>query len=249
MALPLIRSALLSQFPGLVHGMTTAQSSDLTRHDRFSTRVFSDTAPSSLTEECLMLLDAVDWPHDEVAAMEQVHGDRITYVEGPGVQPETDGVWTDRANLLLAVRTADCAPILMYAPRSGAMAAVHAGWKGTAEGIVATAAQAILETADLQPEDLFVWIGPSARSCCYTIGTDLVPRFPESALVHAPDGTTRLDLAAANAAQLRDLEIPVRNIDIEPLCTICHPGLLHSHRRDGELAGRMVAVIGLLEQD
>lgn len=160
--------------------------------------------------------------------------------------PEADIAVTDDSSVALSVRAADCVPVLMADRRTGAVAAVHAGGKGTAAGAAMVAVRALMSKYGSQPEDIIAAVGPSIGPCHYQVGRELIDQF--SAHADAPawftrDGQPRLDLWRATRDQLARAHVPSTQIHVCALCTFDHPALFHSYRRDGKHAGRLVAAI------
>ncbi len=169
-------------------------------------------------------------------------------------RPRADIVMTNDPSLAVAVQVADCVPLLLADPVSGAVAAVHAGWRGTAAGVVGRAVRAMASHFGTRPADLSAAIGPSIGPCCYQVGGDVIEAFraagfPERQVgewFRAEAGMTgkyRLDVPKANIDQLRDAGLESANIAACGLCTACHPSLFHSYRRDGAGTGRLAGVI------
>ena len=156
-------------------------------------------------------------------------------------------------NILLAVKTADCVPLLIGDPRTGAFAAVHAGWRGTLGSIVVQALDCLADKHSVLPEDLRVAIGPAAGACCYEVGSEVIAAFrgsfPDSDMLFTPtrEGHARIDLLKANRNQLISRGVDGKRIHISPLCTMCRTDLFFSYRREKSLhgrVGRLMAVIG-----
>ena len=149
-------------------------------------------------------------------------------------------------SLALSVRSADCVPILLADRRTGAVAAVHAGWKGTAAGAALVAVQALASRYGSASDDIVAAIGPSIGPCCYEVGRGLEQHFaahPEAPGWFSRDTKPRLDLWRATCDQLGRAGIPTEQIHLCGLCTSDHPAVFHSYRRDGKKAGRLVAAI------
>jgi hypothetical protein len=166
------------------------------------------------------------------------------------VPPEGDAVVSDVPGVALAVVVADCVPVLIVDPKTGAAAAVHAGWRGTAAGVTTAAVQAMTEHWGSRPSDLVAAIGPSIGPDDYEVGESLVAAFREAGHGHAVDrwfrrvdGPLRLDLWRANREQLESTGVPAASIVTAELSTAAHPGWLESYRRDGARAGRLVAAV------
>jgi YfiH family protein len=160
--------------------------------------------------------------------------------------PEADIAVTDDPSLALSVRTADCVPILLADKRSRAVAAVHAGWKGTAAGAASLAVSALASRFGADPADMVAAVGPSIGACCYEVGSDLAEHFAahaDAARWFSDAAKPHLDLWRANRDQLERAGVPTAQIHVSALCTFDHPAWFHSYRRDGARAGRLVAAI------
>jgi YfiH family protein len=186
------------------------------------------------------------------ARVRQVHGDRVVRAQecAPGRpdaadRPEADAVLSRTPGVAALVAVADCVPILLADPRSGAVAAVHAGWRGTLAGIAARAVDALVAEG-ARAAELLAAIGPSIGPCCYEVSPDLAARF-RAAL--GPDvandlpSQPRLDLWRANERVLHRAGVPLRSIDLLGRCTACEPTHFYSHRRDAGRTGRQVGFV------
>ena len=161
----------------------------------------------------------------EWATVRQVHGATVVEVTESGDHGEADGLFTTEVGLALAVFTADCMGVVIHG--SGRVAVVHAGWRGAAAGVVATA---VARIGDVQSAH----IGPHIRPCCFEVGPEVSARFIGH-LGRTRQGTTSVDLVSAVAAQL-----PVEP-EIIDLCTRCGSDTF-SHRRNG--TGERLAAVG-----
>ncbi len=188
---------------------------------------------------------------DSLARMRQVHCADV-FVAEKGVPtpfsdwPEADIAISDDPSLALSVRVADCVPLLLADRRTGAVAAVHAGWKGTAAGAAMVAVRSLMSTYGAQPDDIIAAVGPSIGPCHYEVGPELADQFLAHADAQAwftSDAQPRLDLWRATRDQLARAGVPPQQIHVCALCTFDDPALFHSYRRDGTNAGRLVAAI------
>jgi polyphenol oxidase len=160
--------------------------------------------------------------------------------------PEADIAVSHDSAVAVSVRAADCVPILLADRRTGAVAAIHAGWKGTAAGATMVAVQSLASRFGTNPEDVIAAVGPSIGPCCYEVGPDLASHFASHAQASqwfTRDAKPRLDLWRATRDQLAGAGVPPQQIHVCALCTFDHPALFHSYRRDGRNAGRLVAAI------
>jgi purine-nucleoside/S-methyl-5'-thioadenosine phosphorylase / adenosine deaminase len=189
-------------------------------------------------------LDAAALPMPHTAR--QCHGTAILACHGPGRQhaEEADILLAVGEQAAVGIRTADCVPILLADPRQRRLAAVHAGWRGTATRAVVHAVRA-MQAAGSKPSELLVAIGPSIGPCCYAIGDDTAGRLgylDPAAAFHRVDGIIHADLALLNARQLVACGIPTASIEHLSACTACQPQRFFSHRRDHGRTGRHLAV-------
>lgn len=187
----------------------------------------------------------------------QVHGVNIRIVsteEDIGdSEINADAVMSDLDNVLAAAKTADCVPVLIGDTTSGAFAAVHAGWRGTAQSIVKIAIGKMTELYGSKPADLACAIGPAACGRSYEVGPEVVKTFIDS--IHdgsqyftpTHNGHALVDLHACNRDQLISSGVKAGNISTAPFCTIERSDLFFSYRRergDFRRTGRLLSVIG-----
>jgi len=217
--------------------------------------------PLSVPSDYARLAPAVGAVH--VVTLTQVHGAAACIVRRgtplPDGQPEADILVSDAPDVAVAVRAADCVPLLMADRKTGAVAAVHAGWRGTAARAAIAALDALTREFGTSPRDVVVAIGPSIGPCCYQVGPDVVDAFAaaghERHLIDRwfstpppPRGSydrpaLRLDVAGANRDQLVLAGVPDADIHVAGLCTAMHLDVLTSYRAEKEKAGRIGAAI------
>lgn len=177
----------------------------------------------------------------QMARLTQVHSSICLTADAPLLVGEGDALVTAVPGTVVSVRTADCVPILLADPRSRAVAAIHAGWRGTA-GKIAQAAMAHLAAEfGSRPSDVVAAIGPSIGHCCYEVSADVATQF---GVDFGVSGKGHLDLPAINRKQLEQAGLSSRNIDLVGGCTLCNVERFFSHRGEGAAAGRMIAYIG-----
>jgi len=271
----LLQVSALSKLPWLIHAFSTALG-----------------GVSSLENEKVLNLGFTDWDTREnvlenrrrfqkAAAVEafplitlrQFHSDVIHLFDAASSDPcRGDASITNRPNLLLAIQTADCVPILLVDPKKRAIAAIHAGWRGTLARIATKTIGKMQMHFGTNPRDLLAAIGPSIGPCCYEVGTEFATQFL-SQFADAPDYFDEfrtgdepnpiqwlnmmppghqpppkgvlLDLRKANRSQLLAAGLRPQNIHTIDLCTACHPDLLLSYRKQGPQSGRLMSVIAL----
>jgi YfiH family protein len=223
----------------------------------FSSRQLAVTGPANSPELAAAVGAA------QVAMVSQVHGRRVVVIRDvadvPPAGTEADALISNAPGVAVAVRAADCVPLLMADRLTGAVAAVHAGWRGTMAGIARAAVEAMQREFGTKPDDLVAAIGPSIAPCCYEIGSEVVDAFAAAgyerhlitrwfATPPPPRGSRerpalRLDVAGANRDQLVLAGVPEAQIFVSGLCTAMHLDVLTSYRAEKERAGRLAAAI------
>lgn len=196
------------------------------------------------------LADALGLERAPIHWAKQVHGAAAASVRNaapPGqalCAGECDVLVTDQPGTAVVVQSADCVPILLAAPE--AVGAAHAGWRGSAKNVAAAAVSALLGLG-ADPASLRAWIGPSIGSCCYEVGGEVAAQFAGDFVRAGCGGGYRLDLRALNVAQLEATGVPHASIAVHPACTKCGGEGYASYRRDGNRAGRMIALVARAE--
>ena len=174
-----------------------------------------------------------------LASLKQIHSSECVAAQGrTGELGRGDALLENMPGAVVAVKTADCTPILLVDERHRAVAAVHAGWRGTVARIALRALDAMRERFDTAPADVHAAIGPGIGKCCYEVGPEVAEQFGEL-------GRTRIDLAATNRDQLQVAEVPAERIYVASLCTMCNAADFHSFRRDKDAAGRLYSFAGI----
>ncbi|MCD8376955.1 MAG: peptidoglycan editing factor PgeF [Oscillospiraceae bacterium] len=258
---PFVRADNLERAGGVAHGFST-------RRGGVSQGIFSSLNlsasrgddPQCVRENYRRFCTVVGIRADRLALTRQVHGCTVRAVTERDVQQdvcvpaeaECDALVTRTPGLALAVFTADCIPILLYDPAVRAVAAVHAGWRGTAGDIVGRTVEKLTDCFGSRPEEVLAAIGPGISRCCFETDGD-VPQTLEERLgplarpyVEAgPEGKFHVDLKAVNAALLRRAGVAPGHIEISSHCTACLPNLYWSHRVTQGRRGNQAAVIML----
>jgi YfiH family protein len=182
----------------------------------------------------------------EITTLKQIHSAKVIDAAGRRGDriEEGDALISDTPGLAIGVRTADCVPVLLADVRLRTIAAIHAGWRGTAAQIVLSSVRQMSKVFGTRAEDLVSAIGPCIGPCCYEVGPEVAHQFvtwyPELERTVSP---VRLNLPGANAKQLSNAG--VTDIFVSGECTFCSPGRYHSYRRDKDAAGRLLSFAGL----
>ena len=177
--------------------------------------------------------------------LRQIHSAQVWNAEGlTDREREGDALVTGALNLSIGVRTADCVPILLADPETHAVAAIHAGWRGTAQNIVRAALHRLRACYGTEPASVLAAIGPCIRPCCYEVGAEVASQFaglfPEWS---AGTGQRYIDLAEANSRQLTGAGVLATHVYDCNLCTACSQEPLFSYRRAPDNPGRMLTAI------
>jgi YfiH family protein len=201
----------------------------------------------------LRLFDG-DW---QLTAVWQMHSADIRTVrdkeDARSDEERCDALTTDAPGILLAVKSADCVPVLLGDKRTGACAAVHAGWRGTVARIVERTIERMNKEYGTRAEDVRAAIGPAAGACCYEVGAEVIEAFrsnfreADSLFRPTREGHALIDLHRANSNQLVQSGVSADRIHIAPFCTMCRTDLFFSYRREKSLygrVGRLMSVIG-----
>ena len=182
---------------------------------------------------------------DTVAVLHQIHSDIAVNADLPGCSPEGDALLSD--GRLVGVKTADCLPILLVDEHHRAVAAVHAGWRGSVARIAQKTVQAMAARWGTRPSDLHAALGPAIGACCYEVGPEVAMQFTELFPERRDlNQRTRIDLEEANRRQLLASGVDAQRVYSAGLCTFCHADQFYSFRRDREAAGRMISFIGTI---
>jgi len=184
---------------------------------------------------------------ENVACLEQVHSNRVKIANESGIYPATDGVITNKKELLLCIQTADCAPIFLFAPQKKVIGALHGGWRGIARNIIRVAIDRLKSTFEIEPYNLLAAVGPSLRNHCFEIGPDILHHFDDRFILEEDD-QYYLSFAELIKYELIEAGLIKDNIDILDYCTKCDPHMFYSYRGDNQVTGRMLNTIKLLDR-
>jgi YfiH family protein len=264
------------KFPWLAHGFSTRTggASVLASGERVLNLGFTEWDTREAVQKNREAWQSALAANDlTLVPLRQFHSAMIRFFQTtPSQSCKGDASLTNEPGLLLAVQTADCVPILLVDPKKRAVAAIHAGWRGTLARVAEKTVGQMRMRFRSKPADLLAAVGPSIGGCCYEVGTELVSKFT-SQFAHAeewfdelrtgdepnplqwlnmmppghqpPPKNVRLDLRKANRAQLLAVGLAEKNVYISDLCTACHRDLLFSYRQEADRSGRLMSVIGI----
>lgn len=247
---PLEAAGFVNGFSTRLGGVSSFPSGDL------NLAGFNEDTAENIYENRRRFLSVFDG-QPRLATVWQVHGNDIKTIrsvdEIGDSEDKCDAITSDVVGILAGVKTADCVPVLIGDPVTGAFAAIHAGWRGTVESIVARSVENLMSNFDSDPNDLIAAIGPAACGRQYEVGQDVIDQFAENFpnseeyFTSTREGHALVDLHAANREQLISAGVNDANIYTSSLCTMERPDLFFSYRiekRKYGKTGRLMSVIG-----
>ena len=255
MTVPFEQSHLFAGVPGLTHAFFGRRGGHSTGD--FASLNLSESVgdlPGHVVKNRAEVLEALGRPRATLAQLTQVHSNRVVTLNDPhdaAARPEADGIVTATPGVLLAIQTADCAPILLADPEAAVTGAAHAGWRGALSGVIG-ATVAAMRGLGAEPSRIVAAIGPTISLDNYEVGPDFAAnlvkehRDAESRLRTTPGGRAHFDLPGFVFDQL--IEAGVGKVNDLGRCTYGNPKHYFSHRRathEGRKAGRQIALIGL----
>lgn len=242
-----ISPAIFRQFSNLI-------AAESTRHGGVSPAPFSSLnvginttdESANVDENRRRFFNAIGAPTHLFASSHQVHGTAVLYATTAGRFDGYDALITDKPGLLIGVTIADCVPILIYDHEHRAVAAIHAGWRGTVGSIVAITLDQMRKQFGTLAKDCYAYVGTCIDECSFEVGPDVAEQFePALKRIDSETGKGYIDLKRANTKQLTDFGIPIGQIEVSPFSTVLHNGDFFSYRAEQGQTGRMLAVIAL----
>ena len=238
---------VFSTFPDLI-------AAESTRHGGISPTPFASLnlgintpdAQANVDENRRRFFEAIGASSAQFASSLQVHGVEILYTTEPGRYDGYDALITNQPDLLVGVTVADCVPILIYDHEHQAVAAIHAGWRGTVGGIVAKTLAAMQQRFGTLAVQCYAYVGTCIDECSFEVGPDVAEQFAENFKKPIPGSEkSYVDLKVANAQFLKDFGVPDAQISLSPFSTVANNDDYFSYRAEQGQTGRMLAVIGI----
>ncbi|UCE02474.1 MAG: peptidoglycan editing factor PgeF [Candidatus Latescibacterota bacterium] len=208
-------------------------------YDSLNLALSTGDAPQDVEANRALLRRVLGLEQKRWHTLAQVHGERVLEAGQSDVR-QADGLWTARPGEVLVIGVADCVPVFLWDARGRRVALLHAGWRGTAAGIVRRGLEKLLE-AGASAADVWMAMGPSIGPCCYAVGPEVARHFPE-ALHTSSEGRTHLDLRRANRRQALAGGVSAAHVLPDPPCTACETNDYFSHRKQGPHTGRQWAL-------
>lgn len=261
-----LRSQLLSAVPGVIHGLTY-RVEGMGKADGnigFSGPRDKEDAWEMRQAWC----EAIGVDPERMVLVGQVHGADVVEARpehaGAGARPGSeqagyaDALMTDQPDLVLTTLHADCQPILLVDPERPAMAAIHAGWRGTVQDIAGATVRAMQDAYGSDPANILAFLGPGIGGCCNEVGLEVTGAWREQAsnlgplaelAVTKPGPKEHLDIPRANALLLQRAGLQPDHIEVSSICTKCETDGWFSHRGQGPTTGRQASMIMLTGEE
>lgn len=257
--LPYDRSQLLSALPMVAHGITRriADLEPAEGNVGYGSPRDQEAAWAMRQQWC----EAIGLDAKTLITVHQIHGaDSVIATRGdagrgamPGSRPlgQSDAILTNQPGVALMTLHADCLALFLCDPEVPAVAAIHAGWRGTNAGVTSRAVAAMVEAFDARPERIVAYLGATNRGCCFEVGDEVIEGWlavdpsDDAGAITRPGPRAHFDVAAANRWQLLQSGVQPAKIELSGICTSCSSDEWFSHRAQGPLTGRFGAIIGL----
>lgn len=211
--------------------------------DHFKAGFTMRSFPACAPEDRILISKALSLDPSNLIIPKQVHGNQVwfcTHREKVGV---ADALISNSRDFVLSIQVADCVPLIILDNHANLCALVHAGWRSTANKIIIKTVNRMINKGSIVT-DLRVLMGPSIGECCFEIGPEVAEQFPDKFLIPGKADRFFLNLQGVIKSDLIKAGMNRDQIFLMNECTFCHPERYHSFRRNGEKAGRMIAICG-----
>ncbi len=242
---------IFQQFPNLV-------AAESTRHGGISEKpyaslnlgLYSGDKKEIVLQNRRLFFSALGIGERRIAHAHQTHSDEVVVATRGKAYDGYDALVTERKGVYVSVTVADCTPVLIYDPVKEAVAAVHAGWRGTVKQITAKAIQRMQEEFGTNPADCYAYVGTCIDERSFEVSADVAEEFmPAFKRYDSERNKFFIDLKKANQGQLLACGIPETQIEVSPYSTIIDNHDYFSHRKERGKTGRFVAIIGIRSEE
>jgi YfiH family protein len=237
-----------NNFPHIKAGFSLSAIAKESNLDHNTLVQATDLGINTLTPLAVTYQNRKDWlkffeiEHENLAFLNQVHGNEVMYVDRPGLYDDADGLITDVPDLALGILVADCAAILALDPHNGIIGAFHAGWRGACSGIIENG---ISKMRAMGADDIHIWLSPCIGLAAFEVGEEVAAHFSAQFVQRVGYEKPHIDLKGFILQSIRSLQIPEGNIQSDNRCTVENE-IFHSFRRQKSSSGRMMAFISLI---
>lgn len=238
----ILRPTIFRDFDGIEAGFTLSNRVDNTADNVIPGIDFGSNTKSSPETVSANFDDLFSNSH-QIALAHQVHGNRVQIVTEGGVYDDIDGLVTVKKDLILGIRVADCAAILLYDPVHSVIGALHAGWRGAKSRIASVGIKKMIE-AGADPENIKAFISPCISAAKFEVGNEVAREFPEEFVNRTDYKKPHLDLKGFLRNELIQSRLQNENIELDKRCTYSDQEF-YSYRRERDNAGRMLGYIKL----
>lgn len=258
----MLRLPLLEECRGISHFFTTRQGgvSRGMAYGSMNPGLYTEDDPEAVRRNLAILSERIGLPVARIVMPHQTHEDCLLTIDADFLMKPmaeqrqllegVDGLVTAEPQVCVAVSTADCVPLLLYAPDQGVVAAIHAGWRGTVKGIAQKAVRCLQTMFGCDPAQVRAGIGPSISQAAFEVGEEVVEAFSSAGMPvyrlmrrDPNNGKARIDLWGANRWQLMEVGVEAGHIEIAGICTYTQWEHFFSARRLGVRSGRIVSGI------
>lgn len=240
----ILQPYIFKKFPEIIFGFSTKVNANSIAPYFFNLSFSVGDNNETVEKNRALFFNKIGLSNNTISFQRQIHSDIIKTVDCSGDCGESDALITSRRNLGLAVVIADCTPVFIYDIKNKVVAAVHAGWRGTLENILNKTLSKLSNDFHSEPENLFVYIGPSISQNNYEVGIEVAEKFSAEYVLNK-NNKFFLDVSGINYDSLVNFGVPKNQIQKSVLCTYEFNELFHSFRRDGNLSGRSLGVIAI----
>ncbi|TNE68968.1 MAG: peptidoglycan editing factor PgeF [Bacteroidetes bacterium] len=239
--------------PAIFQNIAALVAAESTRHGGISLAPYhslnlgknTQDKPEHVAENRQRFCSALGFHPGQLAWSHQVHGAEVRLVTEPGGASGFDALITRESGILLSVSVADCTPVLVYDTRQQAMAAIHAGWRSAAAGIVRIVLHNMQKAFGSRAVDCLAYVGTCIDECSFEVGPEVAAAFEAGVKRFDPESSKYfVDLKKECTRQLQEAGLPESQIEVSPYSTVLHYADYFSHRRENGTTGRMLAVIG-----
>lgn len=243
----LLRPAIFTTFPQVVAAQSTRNGGfGKAPYSSLNLGLYTKDDPTVIEQNRTAFFADLGYLPAQTAGSLQVHETAVLNVTAPGQYRGFDALISQEKGILLTVTVADCTPILLFDPVTSAIAAIHAGWRGTVEQIAQKTLKQMATKFGTEAKNCLAYIGPCIDRCTFEVDHDVAQHF--SSEFKEWDETKQkffIDLKKANRFQLESSGLLASNIEVSPYSTVTHNEYFFSHRKEKGKTGRLLCAIGI----